>query len=77
MPEMVSATSLLTAVIKRTPKKLHATAIKIAVLGVNALVPTALPMALGASVQPLTNTTPNTSAILLINAIFKSFLHST
>jgi hypothetical protein len=50
---------------------------KMASRGVNARVPTALPMALGASVHPLTKTTPNTKTMLEMNAKSKTapFVH--
>ena len=57
----VMATVALSSVITSTPKKLNTADISTAALGVMARVATTVAMALGASVQPFTNTTPKVS----------------
>jgi hypothetical protein len=53
------ATFAFTIVMTNTPKKLNTAAIKIAFFAVIERVETHVAMAFGASVQPLTNITPN------------------
>ena len=59
---MVAATLAFTMVITRTPRKLKTAAIKMALRALIARVETQVAMALGASVQPFTSTTPSFSA---------------
>ena len=59
---MVAATLAFTMVITRTPRKLKTAAIKMALRALIARVETQVAMALGASVQPFTSTTPSVSA---------------
>ena len=63
MLEMVSAVSLEMKNIERTPRKLKMADMTMAGWGLMHLVDTQVAMALGASVQPLMNTTPMTKTI--------------
>ncbi len=58
---MVVATDALTIVITSTPRKLNMAAIMMALRTSMALVETHVAIAFGASVQPLTSTTPSVS----------------
>jgi len=51
-----------------TPKKLNTAAMMIDILGLNERVEMQVAIALGASVQPLTNTTPNVKTVVIIKA---------
>jgi hypothetical protein len=64
---IVFATLALTMVINRAPRKFRTTAIFTAVEGVITLVDTAVAIALGASVQPLTNMTPKRRSTTITN----------
>ena len=67
---MVSATCALKYVITSTPKKFMTTAMPMAIFGRKTLVETAVAIAFGASVQPLTKITPNDNTIVRNKAIF-------
>ncbi|KAJ57717.1 hypothetical protein P782_2548 [Enterococcus faecalis FL2] len=66
---IVSATWALKKVMTNAPKKFITTAIQIATFGFNTRVETAVAIAFGASVQPLTKITPITKVIVTNNAI--------
>ena len=57
----------------KAPKKFMTTAIPIATFGFNTRVETAVAIALGASVHPLTKITPITSVIVTISARLKIY----
>ena len=65
---MVIATVGVIMVITRTPRKLKKAESNIAERGFNARVAMAVAIALGASVQPLTNITPSVSIIVMNRA---------
>ena len=62
MEKMVWATAVETSDTSKSPRKLNTAAMMMACRGFMARVETAVAMALGASVQPFTSTTPSVSA---------------
>ena len=68
MLEMVTTTLVFIIVITKTPRKLKTAAMMIALRGFMARVPMAVAMALGASVQPLTNMTPMVNMVVMMRA---------
>jgi len=65
---MVWATVALSSVITRTPRKLNTAAIIIAAFELMDLVEIDVAIALGASVHPLTNITPNVNITVIASA---------